>query len=386
MMNLGKKLLAFMLCLTMALSISLPALAVSIDFIDFTVEEDLSEEERAQWEEWASEEEVKDMSMQAGAIELTPEEEAMLDDLAATLDDSIHVDEVDLTDLNKNEALPGTDTVFNILLLGVDNRTTELKRGRTDAIILCSINVKTGDIRLTSFARDTAVKIDGHATTRINAAYSFGGAELAMKTINQNFQMNVDRYVLVNIHGLATIIDALGGVDIEMTSKEAGRINFELRKEPMDDVKREKVPAVNGVQHLDGMQAVTFARIRGIDSDLERTRRQRQLLETLFATAMQDMSLDKLLNLISIALPYVDTNLTIDELLVLGNAVISGDMVEKVQNGGALFEQMRIPMDKKYGWKEFSGYALLYLNNKNLKYTIDTLHTFIYGESFYVEP
>ena len=386
MMNLGKKLLAFMLCLIMTLSLCMPAMAVSIDFIDFTVEEDLSEEERAQWEEWASEEEVKDMSMQAGAIELTPEEEAMLDDLASTLDDSIHVDEVDLSDLSKNEALPGTDTVFNILLLGVDNRTTELKRGRTDAIILCSINVKTGDIRLTSFARDTAVKIDGHATTRINAAYSFGGAELAMKTINQNFQMNVDRYVLVNIHGLATIIDALGGVDIEMTSKEAGRINFELRKEPMDDVQREKVPAVNGVQHLDGMQAVTFARIRGIDSDLERTRRQRQLLETLFATAMQDMSLDKLLNLISIALPYVDTNLTIDELLVLGNAVISGDMVEKVKNGGALFEQMRIPMDKKYGWKEFSGYALLYLNNKNLKYTIDSLHTFIYGESFYVEP
>lgn len=386
MMNLGKKLLAFMLCLIMTLSLCMPAMAVSIDFIDFTVEEDLSEEERAQWEEWASEEEVKDMSMQAGAIELTPEEEAMLDDLASTLDDSIHVDEVDLSDLSKNEALPGTDTVFNILLLGVDNRTTELKRGRTDAIILCSINVKTGDIRLTSFARDTAVKIDGHATTRINAAYSFGGAELAMKTINQNFQMNVDRYVLVNIHGLATIIDALGGVDIEMTSKEAGRINFELRKEPMDDVQREKVPAVNGVQHLDGMQAVTFARIRGIDSDLERTRRQRQLLETLFATAMQDMSLDKLLNLISIALPYVDTNLTIDELLVLGNAVINGNMVEKVKNGGDLFEQMRIPMDKKYGWKQFSGYALLYLNNKNLKYTIDSLHTFIYGESFYVEP
>ncbi|MBP3541450.1 MAG: LCP family protein [Clostridia bacterium] len=381
MMNQGKKLLAFILCLMMMLSLCLSCLA---ETIEFSVEEDLTEEERAQWEEWASEEEVKDMSLQAGAIELTPEEEAVLDDLASTLDESIHVDEVDLSDLSKNEKLP--DTVFNILLLGVDNRSTELKRGRTDAIILCSINTETGDIRLTSFARDTAVKIDGHSTTRINAAYAFGGAELAMKTINQNYQMNVDRYVLVNIHGLATIIDALGGVDIEMTSKEAGRINFELRKEPMDDVKREKVPAVNGVQHLDGMQAVTFARIRGIDSDLERTRRQRQLLETLFSTVMQDMTLDKMLNLISIALPYVDTNLTIDELLVLGNAVINGDMVEKVQNGGVLFEQMRIPMNKKYSWKEFNGAALLYLSNKNLKYTIDTLHTFIYGESFYVEP
>ena len=381
MMNQGKKLLAFILCLMMMLSLCLSCLA---ETIEFSVEEDLTEEERAQWEEWASEEEVKDMSLQAGAIELTPEEEAVLDDLASTLDESIHVDEVDLSDLSKNEKLP--DTVFNILLLGVDNRSTELKRGRTDAIILCSINTETGDIRLTSFARDTAVKIDGHSTTRINAAYAFGGAELAMKTINQNYQMNVDRYVLVNIHGLATIIDALGGVDIEMTSKEAGRINFELRKEPMDDVKREKVPAVNGVQHLDGMQAVTFARIRGIDSDLERTRRQRQLLETLFSTVMQDMTLDKMLNLISIALPYVDTNLTIDELLVLGNAVINGDMVEKVQNGGVLFEQMRIPMNKKYSWKEFNGAALLYQSNKNLKYTIDTLHTFIYGESFYVEP
>ncbi|MBE5780039.1 MAG: LytR family transcriptional regulator [Clostridiales bacterium] len=381
MVNLLKKSLSLILCVMMMLSLCMTCFA---EGESFTVDEDLSEEEREMWEEWASEEEPVDMSVQAGSIPLTPEEEALLDEIGIDLDESFHVDEVSLDDLGINEDLP--DTVFNILLLGVDNRSTELQRGRTDAIILCSINLKTGDIKLTSFARDTAIPIPGHKTTRINAAYAYGGAELVMKTINEHFQLNVNRYVLVNIHGLAAVIDSLGGIDIEMTSKEAGRINFELRKEPMDDVKREKVPAIDGVQHLDGMQAVTFARIRGIDSDLERTRRQRQLLETLFAKVMQDMSLEKLLTLISTALPYVDTNLTMDELLVLGNAVITGSPAEKLQSGGQLFEQMRIPMDKKYGWKDFGGYALLYMNEKNLKYTIDSLHEFIYGVSYYKEP
>jgi len=381
MVNLLKKSLSLILCVMMMLSLCMTCFA---EGESFTVDEDLSEEEREMWEEWASEEEPVDMSVQAGSIPLTPEEGALLDEIGIDLDESFHVDEVSLDDLGINEDLP--DTVFNILLLGVDNRSTELQRGRTDAIILCSINLKTGDIKLTSFARDTAIPIPGHKTTRINAAYAYGGAELVMKTINEHFQLNVNRYVLVNIHGLAAVIDSLGGIDIEMTSKEAGRINFELRKEPMDDVKREKVPAIDGVQHLDGMQAVTFARIRGIDSDLERTRRQRQLLETLFAKVMQDMSLEKLLTLISTALPYVDTNLTMDELLVLGNAVITGSPAEKLQSGGQLFEQMRIPMDKKYGWKDFGGYALLYMNEKNLKYTIDSLHEFIYGVSYYKEP
>lgn len=380
MVNMLKKALSLLLCLMLMLSLCISCFA---EGEDFTVEEDLTEEERQMWEEWASEEEPMDMSVQAGSIPLTPEEEAMLSEISVDLDESYHVDIVNVEDLSVNPDLP--DTVFNVLLLGVDNRSTELQRGRTDAIILCSINLKTGDIKLTSFARDTAIPIPGHKTTRINAAYAYGGAELVMKTINEHFQLNIDRYVLVNIHGLAAVIDALGGVDIEMTSKEAGRINFELRKEPMDDVKREKVPAKDGVQHLDGMQAVTFARIRGIDSDLERTRRQRQLLETLFAKVMQDMSLEKLLTLISTALPYVDTNLTMDEILVLGNAVINGELTEKLGNGGQLFEQMRIPMDKKYGWKDFGGYALLYMNDKNLKYTIDTLHEFIYGVSYYKE-
>lgn len=106
---------------------------------------------------------------------------------------------------------------------------------------------------------------------RLNTAFKFGskdgdiakGAELAMKTVNRNFQMNIERYVVVNIHGLADIIEALGGVDMELTKGEAQAINYELHvKEPMDDVQRDKLEVADGVQHLDGMEAVTYGRIR----------------------------------------------------------------------------------------------------------------------------
>jgi LCP family protein required for cell wall assembly len=125
----------------------------------------------------------------------------------------------------------------------VDNRSVALESGLSDAVIICSINTDDGSIKLTSITRDTEVVVPGYKSTkRINCAFKYGskngdlaaGAALAMKTVNRNFQMNIQRYVVVNIHGLASIIDALGGVDLDMSSKEASRINYELRKEPMD--------------------------------------------------------------------------------------------------------------------------------------------------------
>ncbi|MDD3334371.1 MAG: LCP family protein [Eubacteriales bacterium] len=377
-----KKALTLLVCLTLLLNMAGIALA---EETDLTAGEDLTAEEKAQWEEWAQEENTEentaDEAAKANSIEMTEEEKAQLSGLTTAMEESAHLDEVDLTNLDKNESLP--KDVFNILLLGVDNRSTELERGRTDAIMICSVNLNTGAIKMVSIARDTAAVIPGlKQMGRINTAYMYGGAELSMKTVNQNYQMNVDRYVTVNIHGLAAIIDALGGVDMDMTAREANRINFELRKEPMDKVKRESVKRLDGVQHLDGMQAVTFARIRAIDSDLERTRRQRQLLETLLEKVMVDMDISKLMTLIETSLPYGDTNLTIDELLTLGMAVMGS---EAASSDGEWMEQMRVPMDKHYGWQKFGDFALLYLNEKNLKYTIETMQEFLYGQSYYIE-
>ncbi|MEG2605014.1 MAG: LCP family protein [Clostridia bacterium] len=385
-----KKLIALLLCLLLCLQGASALAKSSLDLnADETladyVPEDLSPEELEQWKQWSSED-ANGNSANANAAnagDMSADEEAAMAELEGALSDNAPMDEVDMTNLEPNTALP--TIVFNVLLLGVDNRSSKLQRGLSDAVIICSINMDTGSVKLTSIARDTAVIVPGFKNkNRINVAYKRGGPELSMKTVNRNFQMNVERYVVVNIHGLADIIDALGGVDMEMTSREAGRINYELRKEPMDKVKRAKVEAKDGVQHLDGMQAVTFARIRGIDSDLERTRRQRQLLETLLKQVMTDMDIAKFMTLIETALPYGQTNLTSEELLQLGMTVLSGEAMQALQSGGEVMQQFRIPMDKKFGYKEFGGASLIYLNEKNLQRSIESIHEFIYdGTSYY---
>ncbi|NLV57999.1 MAG: LCP family protein [Clostridiales bacterium] len=381
-----KKVICFVLSAVLLCSLSPATLAdSSLSFTadeseaDF-VPEDLTPEELALWESWANET-AEEASDGENAEALTPEEEAAMAELQDVINSNQPMDEVDLSNLEPNELLP--DHVFNILLLGVDNRSTDLERGLSDAVIICSVNMDTGSVKLTSIARDTAVIVPGFKSkNRINVAYKRGGPELSMKTVNRNFDMNVQRYVVVNIHGLADIIDSLGGVDISMTSKEAGRINYELRKEPMDKVKRGNVKATDGVHHLDGMQAVTFARIRGIDNDLERTRRQRQLLEVLLSTVMKDMDIAKFISLVETALPYGQTNLTLGELIQLGTVVLKGDTMKNLQNGGEIMEQLRIPLDKRFGYKEFNGASLIYLSERNLKYSIEAIHNFIYGATY----
>lgn len=377
-----KKLLSLCLCMMLALSCT-PSCA------------ELTEQEKAEWTEWAESElyEESTDSASENAAELTPEEEALLNQLAATLDDTTTDTEVDLSNLEINTALP--DYVTNILLMGIDNRSTELSCGRNDANIICSINKNTGEITLTSIGRDTAVEIPGYVTPkRLNASFKYGstdgdvakGAELAMKTINRNFQMNISRYVLVNIHGLADIIEAIGGVDLYLTMPEASAINYELFvKEPMGSNEgRQKLQQADGVQHLDGMQAVTYGRIRNLkgQNDLNRNGRQRVLLETLLKTVIGDMDMLKMMSLIETALPYARTNLTLDEMVTLGMAVLSGDTLKKAAEGGELLQQFGIPMEKQYAWKTFNDVALLYISEPRLAQTLTAMQELIYGQSY----
>ena len=346
--------------------------------------------------EGLSEEEDSDALAEAAA-ELTEEEEALMADIMSNLsaDEEGEIDEdeaANQANLECNQDLP--NHVVNILLLGIDNRSVELETGRSDAMIICSINRETGSVKLTSIARDTAVQIPGYKNTnRINVAFKFGsktgdlekGAELAMKTVNRNFGTNISRYVLVNIHGLADIIDALGGVDIELTKAEAKTINYELFvKEPMDKVKRDKLEVKDGVQHLDGMLAVTYGRIRNLNgqNDINRNSRQRKLLETLLSKVMDGMNIATFLALVDTALPYGRTNLTMEEILSLGAAVLSGEAMQSLTSGGAVLEQFAIPMEKQYGYRTFDGTTLIYISKKRLKTTMDAWQEFVYGETF----
>jgi len=381
-----KKLLAMALCLMMLFTC-----AAAEETFEAP---ELTEEELAQWAEWAEveEDETVDAAEEA-AGDMTAEEAAMLDALAAQLEDATMDTEVDLANLEINEKLP--DHVVNILLLGVDNRSVELVSGRSDATIICSINTQTGAITLTSIGRDTAVQVPGYSSyKRMNTAFKFGskdnniaaGAELAMKTVNRNFQMNISHYVVVNIHGLADIIQALGGVDMELTKAEASAINYELFvKEPMGSNKgRERLEQRDGMQHLDGMQAVTYGRIRNLkgQNDLNRNSRQRVLLEVLLKQVMKDMDLLKLMTLIQTALPYGYTNLTLDEMVSLGMALLSGDAMQKLTSGESVVQHFGIPVDKQYGYRSFDGNALLFINEERMRTTLTTLQELVYGQTY----
>ena len=207
-----------------------------------------------------------------------------------------------------------------------------------------------------------------------------------MATVNQNFEMNIDKFVTINFYGLAAIIDYLGGVDIELTKTEASRINYELKKEPLPfdtNPDRDKVEAVAGVHHLDGMQAVTYARIRGIsgENDFNRSERQRKLLEVLLEQVMQDMSLDRMVELITVAMPYVLTNMSASDMATLGMQVLSSGIVTRAQQGESLMEQLRIPMDETWKYSESNGSSVIAFRTTARKQeNIEALHTFIYGE------
>lgn len=385
MIRMSTRLLAALLCAFVLASV--PVLGVAQETAAPDTQQgimdnpDLTDAEKAQWLEWANDEATQGD---------TGDQDALVGELEAATDDAMQLSDADLADLELNADLPGN--VINILLLGVDNRSQELRSGLSDAVIICSVNMDDGSVKLTSITRDTAVVIPGYKDKRrINCAFKFGskdgdlarGAFLAMKTVNRNFKLNIQRYVVVNIHGLANIIDALGGVDMDMSSKEASRINFELRKEPMDDVHRAKVEARDGAQHLDGMQAVTYARIRGIDNDFMRSERQRKLLATLMAQVMKDIDLAKLVKLIETALPFGATNLTPADMVAIGGTVIGGKAMSNLQSGQSVLEQLRLPLDGTWKYGGDSGATLTeFRSDARIKENIEAMQTFIYGQTY----
>lgn len=325
-----------------------------------------------------------------------------LSELIDTLELDVELDtenQIDPASLDLNPNLP--DNVVNILLVGIDTRDTELAEGlqQGDVQIILSLNKETGSVKLTSIVRDLYVTIPGYKNmNRINVAYARGGGELAMRTVNKNFDMNIEYYATINFYGLASIIDAIGGIDIEMTKKEAAAINTYLRKHPpkydnTDGSARVELEKVDGVQHLDGVQAVMYARVRSIDNDFARTARQRKLLELLLSKVMQDMTIDKLMSLIETSIPYVQTNMGLNTLFELAyNLVAKTDIIQRAQNGETLMEQHRIPLDEPKTWTYHTtsgGSSVVSYtktdnpNNANYKKrkqtNIQALHEFIYG-------
>lgn len=213
----------------------------------------------------------------------------------------IHPDDVEWDFIERLE----DDHLINILLVGQDRREGE-GRQRSDTMILCSINLETGETSLISFLRDLYVQIPGgYSDNRLNATYAFGGFDLLDATLTENFGVSIDGNFEVDFTGFEAIIDMVGGIDIELTSAEAAYMN--KRRHPL---------IVTSANHLDGAEALTYARARKIDSDFGRTERQRKVLLAIYDQA-KNLPVGELLSLLYNALPYLTTDLTDTELLSL---------------------------------------------------------------------
>lgn len=245
------------------------------------------------------------------------------------------------------------DGVVNILLIGNDSRTNG-DDGRSDAMILLSISRKTKKIYMTSLLRDMYVEIPGHDGNRLNAAYSYGGAELLMETVEKNLDIDVNRYILVNFEAFANLVDAVNGVDLELTNKEVEYVNGYLveynilldRPQGTDNLD----PTLSGMVHLNGAQALAYSRNRYLGTDFGRTDRQRKVL-TAVIKKLPSAIVTKPGELINGLLPNLTTNLTKAECYRLGlmaGKLFTYDIV-----------QSSIPQEGTYRDAKIRGMAVL---------------------------
>lgn len=219
----------------------------------------------------------------------------------------------------------GNQNIINFALFGIDTRDEESMEGLSDSIIIVSVNRGTGAVKMISILRDSLVPISGHGKQKITHAYSYGGPELAINTINQNFHMNIQDYATVNFAKMADIIDTLGGIDLEITPFEWEYTNG-IGQSTYGRKNYEDLPAPGQV-HMTGKQAVSFARIRS-DSDVNRAERQRKVLN-LLVEKVKSTSILKYPSLIKQLLGYVETSMTYDEILGFAPMVTKNITIEQ---------------------------------------------------------
>ncbi len=228
-----------------------------------------------------------------------------------------------------NDRKMSSRNVINVLLIGADSRKGT-NTGNTDVMMLISVNKKTKELKLVSFFRDSYLYVEGDKNsycTKLNAAFSMGGPETLIKTIENNYKIEIDNYVMVNFESFKSIIDAMGGVTVDVQQYEA---DYNYKKFKIE------LPVGEDVT-LNGEQALCFVRIRNCDADgdVSRTRRQRQVIDSILSR-VKKASISDLNKYIDILLPYVDTGYKKTEIVSLGIKALTG--------GWANYERKQLQM------------------------------------------
>lgn len=288
---------------------------------------------------------------------------------------SIHDSSINTDALNKIN-YEGKNGVTNILLVGTDGRPGE-ENVRSDAMMILTVDDVNKSLKLTSLARDTYVDIPDHGYQKLTHAYVYGQANLLIETIEQNFEIDIHNYVVVDFFSFMDIIDALGGVTVEVKEGEINEVNKFIKKETYkwdDNPNKGPMELIEsaGKQTLNGYQALSFARIRKNDTAMERDRRQREVIQGLL-DGVKNLPLTKYPNLINTVLPYIKTNMNPTQILGLGATVLG--------LGNLDIKQIEFPIDddlhSKGGIYGSSGWVLRYD-----KSSLPLLHDFIYNNIF----
>lgn len=268
----------------------------------------------------------------------------------------------------KQEQMSG---YWTIAVFGVDSRNSSVGKGNnSDVNILCNIDQGTGEIRLVSVYRDSYLNIsDKNTYNKINAAYMQGGPEQVVKALNRNLDIDIDDYATFNWKAVADAINILGGIDVEITKSEFYYINAFIS----ETVKATGVASTQlksaGMNHLDGVQAVAYGRLRLMDTDYARTERQRKVISLAFEK-MKKADWATINNIVQTVFPQVATSIEINDLLKIGRNITRYHLTETTGFPSELRE-------KKMGRK---GACVI---PQTLESNVIELHHFLFGDEEY---
>lgn len=259
------------------------------------------------------------------------------------------------------------ENVVNVLLLGEEN-IYGASRGRTDAILVASLDKRTGQISLVSFLRDIYVRIPGRSDDRLNASYSYGGPRLIMETIETNFKIKLDGYVLINFSGFEDIIDQLGGLRISLTAQESNYLNT---TEYIS--KKSERNTVAGYQNMTGSQVLGYCRVRyvptsnGLKDDFGRNYRHRVVLGALFEK-YKEKNIAELLSVMNNCFGYVTASESLKE--------VAADCLEAVvEQRNFDVQTLQIPKNGHYSNAIIQGKDVITFYPDN----VDIIQEFLYG-------
>ena len=251
---------------------------------------------------------------------------------------------------------PKDEDVINVLLVGSDSRDPSAELGRSDTIMLVSFNKAENKASVISFLRDTLIEIDGYGQSKLGHTFAYGGVGLTINTINQQFDLDVQDYIVINFENLVGIIDQLGGIKVNLTEEEAAY----YRENGMPDIQA-------GYVTLTGSQALAHARNRSLDNDFGRTRRQRAVLYGIYNKVMELKDPSVVFSLINYCMTQVSTNMSVTELYDIATDVLGTEHLTT--------QQAAVPKEGTYSFGTYEDMSVVEIDlEANKQYIKELLY------------